>query len=100
MYIDSEGTFRPERLLEISERFGLDHEQVLENVVYARAHNCDMQNRLLLQAAAVMSENRFALLIVDSATAHFRNDYLGRGVIFQNSNLIQNSNIYNLINRN
>jgi DNA repair protein RAD51 len=41
MYIDTEGTFRPERLVSISERFGLDPQEVLENVAYARAHNCD-----------------------------------------------------------
>ncbi len=38
MYIDTEGTFRPERLVSIAERFGLDPSEVLENVAYARAH--------------------------------------------------------------
>jgi DNA repair protein RAD51 len=41
MYIDTEGTFRPERLTAIAERFDLDPQEVLENVAYARAHNCD-----------------------------------------------------------
>jgi len=41
MYIDTEGTFRPERLLDIAEKFGLDGPEVLENVAYARAHNVD-----------------------------------------------------------
>jgi len=41
MYIDTEGTFRPERLTDIASRFGLDPEEVLNNVSYARAHNCD-----------------------------------------------------------
>lgn len=41
MYIDTEGTFRPERLISIAERFGLDGNEVLENVAIARAHNCD-----------------------------------------------------------
>jgi len=41
MYIDTEGTFRPERILEIAERFGLDGQEVLENIAYARAYNCD-----------------------------------------------------------
>lgn len=41
MYIDTEGTFRPERLTDIAERFGLDPSEVLENVAYARAYNCD-----------------------------------------------------------
>jgi len=79
MYIDTEGTFRPERLVPIAQRFNLDEQQVLDNVAFARAHNTDQQNKLLVQAAALMCENRFALVIVDSATALYRTDYSGRG---------------------
>uniref|UniRef100_A0A7S3D749 DNA repair protein RAD51 homolog n=1 Tax=Palpitomonas bilix TaxID=652834 RepID=A0A7S3D749_9EUKA len=79
LYIDTEGTFRPERLVSIAERFGLNGEEVLENVAYAKAYNSDHQNQLLIQAAALMAESRFALLIVDSATALYRTDYSGRG---------------------
>lgn len=42
---------------------------VLDNVAYARAYNTDHQSQLLIQAAAMMAESRYALLIVDSATA-------------------------------
>ena len=41
MYLDCEGTFRPERLVPIAERYGLDTDQVLDNVAYARAHSTD-----------------------------------------------------------
>lgn len=54
MYIDTEGTFRPERLVEIAKRYELDEEQVLQNVAYARAYTSDQQNKLLVQAAALM----------------------------------------------
>ena len=56
MYIDTEGTFRPERLVEIAKRYELDEEQVLQNVAYARAYTSDQQNKLLVQAAALMWE--------------------------------------------
>jgi len=79
LYIDTEGTFRPERLLAIAERYGLNGDDVLDNVAYARAYNSDHQSQLLLQASAMMTENRFALLVVDSATALYRTDYSGRG---------------------
>lgn len=76
LYIDSEGTFRPERLLAVAERylhvllcvissalhnhrFGLSGSDVLDNVAYARAYNTDHQSQLLLQAAAMMSESRY-----------------------------------------
>ncbi|TLS28534.1 hypothetical protein PpBr36_00403 [Pyricularia pennisetigena] len=79
LYIDTEGTFRPVRLLAVANRFGLSGEEVLDNVAYARAYNSDHQLQLLNQAAAMMCETRFSLLIVDSATALYRTDFLGRG---------------------
>ncbi|KAJ2500994.1 recombinase rad51 [Coemansia sp. RSA 1972] len=79
LYIDTEGTFRPERLVEIAERYGLDPNEVLDNVAYARAFNSDHQTALLSQASMLMTESRFSMLIVDSATALYRTDYSGRG---------------------
>ena len=79
IYIDTEGTFRPARLQAIAERFGLDPTAALENVAYARAHNSEHQMELLKVAAAIMAQDRYAVLVVDSATALFRTDYTGRG---------------------
>lgn len=79
LYIDTEGTFRPERLLAVAERFGLNGEEVLDNVAYARAYNSDHQSALLIQASAMMAESRYSLLIVDSAMGLYRTDYSGRG---------------------
>lgn len=79
LYIDTEGTFRPVRLLAVAERFGLNGEEVLDNVAYARAYNADHQLQLLNQAASMMTESRFSLLIVDSATSLYRTDFMGRG---------------------
>lgn len=78
LYIDTEGTFRPNRLISIAERYGMTPNDVLENVSYARAYNSEHQKRLLVQAAQMMTETRYALLVVDSATALFRTDYVGR----------------------
>lgn len=58
MYIDTEGTFRPERLLAVAERYKLNGNNVLDNVAYARAYNTDHQTQLLITAAAIMSESR------------------------------------------
>lgn len=79
LYIDTEGTFRPERLRPIAARFGLDPDDILDNVACARAYNTDHQQQLLTQASAMMADNRFALIVVDSATALFRTDFTGRG---------------------
>ena len=79
LYIDTEGTFRPVRLLAVAQRFGLEGEEVLDNVAYARAYNSEHQLQLLQQAASMMCETRFSLLIVDSATSLYRTDFSGRG---------------------
>ncbi|KAL1129758.1 hypothetical protein AAG570_012702, partial [Ranatra chinensis] len=79
LYIDTEGTFRPERLVAVAERFKMNTNDALDNVVYARAYNTDHQTQLLVQAAAMMTESRYALLIVDSAMSLYRTDYSGRG---------------------
>lgn len=62
LYIDTEGTFRPERLVSIAERYQLSGADVLDNVAYARAYNSDHQMTLLTQASAMMTESRSATL--------------------------------------
>lgn len=79
MYVDTEGNFRPQRLAQIAERYGLSIPDVLDNVAYARAHNTEHQMQLLVAAASMMAEARFALIVVDSATALFRTEFNGRG---------------------
>ncbi|KAK1033513.1 RecA recombinase Rhp51, partial [Friedmanniomyces endolithicus] len=79
LYIDTEGTFRPVRLLSVANRYGLSGEEVLDNVAYARAYNSDHQLQLLNQAAQMMTETRFSLLVVDSASSLYRTDFNGRG---------------------
>lgn len=79
IYIDTEGTFRPERLIAVAERYNISGDSVLDNVAVARAYNSDHQTQLLIKASAMMSESRYGLLIVDSATALYRTDFSGRG---------------------
>ncbi|KAI1719445.1 rad51 domain-containing protein [Ditylenchus destructor] len=79
LWIDTEGTFRPERLLQMAERFNMSGEEVLDNVAYARCYNTEHQQELLRRAGEMMSENRYGLVVVDSVMALFRTDYSGRG---------------------
>ena len=58
LYIDTEGTFRPERLVAVAERYNLVPADVLDNVAYARAYNSDHQTDLLNYASAMMNESR------------------------------------------
>lgn len=77
--IDTEGTFRPERIPAIATRFGVDPNDILDNILYARAFNHEQQMQLILQAAAQMSEDQYRVMIIDSITALFRVDFSGRG---------------------
>lgn len=79
LFIDTESTFRPVRIVPIARRFGLNENEAMENIAYARAYNADHQLQLLNQAAQMMAQSRFSLLIVDSIMALYRTDYSGRG---------------------
>ena len=87
-YIDTEGTFRPEKIAKIAERFELDKEEVLNNIVVARAFTVDSLNSLLVAAAAMMLDEPFALLVVDSIMAPFRVDYSGRGELAERQQVL------------
>ena len=79
VYIDTENTFRPERIQQIADRFGLDHDEVLQKIHIARAFNSSHQ---LLMAEKIneliQGGCNVKLVIVDSLMAHFRAEYVGR----------------------
>nr|XP_022907843.1 meiotic recombination protein DMC1/LIM15 homolog [Onthophagus taurus] len=85
IFIDTEHTFRPNRLRSIAERFDLNQETVLDNILYARAYNSEHQSELLDQVSLKLHEEAgvFKLLIIDSIMATFRVDYSGRAEIFE-----------------
>jgi DNA repair protein RadA len=81
LYIDTEGTFRPERLIAIAERFNLPHQQVLGNVMYARAYSSDHQAFLVDEACKVIEERKVGVVVVDSLVGHFRGELCGRELL-------------------
>ncbi len=79
IYIDTENTFRPERIIQMAEAKGLDPDEVLRNTQVARAYNSDHQIILAEKAAEIAEEHKIKVLVVDSLTSHFRAEYTGRG---------------------
>ncbi len=79
IYIDTEGTFRPERIIQMTEAKGLDPKKVLKNILVARAFNSDHQVVLAEKAKDIIKEKNVKLVIIDSLTGLFRTDYSGRG---------------------
>ena len=79
LYIDTEATFRPERIRQMAESLGLNVDEVLENIIVGRAYNSDHQMVLIDKAKDIIKEKNIKLIVVDSITALFRADYSGRG---------------------
>lgn len=82
VYIDTESTFRPERIVQFAKGADLDPEQVLRNIKVARAYNSDHQ-MLLAEKIEELIKNglNVKLIVVDSLTAHFRAEFVGRGTL-------------------
>lgn len=81
LFVDSEATFRPERIVQLAESQGLDPQEVLKNIKVARSENSDHQIILLERCEEIIKEHNIKLVVIDSLTSHFRADYLGRGAL-------------------
>ncbi|USN45794.1 MAG: DNA repair and recombination protein RadA [Candidatus Woesearchaeota archaeon] len=82
VYIDTENTFRPERIIQFAKGKNLDPDQVLANIRVAKAFNSDHQMLLADQIADLIAGgDKVRLVVVDSLTAHFRAEFVGRGTL-------------------
>jgi len=77
-FIDTEGTFMPERVYQIAQANGLDPQTVANNIFVARAYNSSHQCLLIDRLFTMVPENNIKLVIVDSMISHFRGEYVGR----------------------
>jgi DNA repair protein RadA len=80
-YIDTEDTFRPERITQMARGLGLDPESVLSRIHVARAYNSAHQILLVDEIKRLSRGMNVKLIIVDSLTSHFRAEYIGRGML-------------------
>nr|MDO8082534.1 DNA repair and recombination protein RadA [Candidatus Freyarchaeota archaeon] len=105
VYIDTEGTFRPERVIPMAERFTLEPKEVLKNIIFARAYNSDHQLYLSQNIGEVIEKGKnIKLIIVDSIIGYFRSEYIGRGMLAERQQklnkhlhtLLRLSELYNL----
>jgi len=80
-YIDTEDTFRPERIAQMAEAVGMDPQDALERIHVARAYNSAHQTLLVDEINRASKNLDVKLIIVDSLTSHFRSEYIGRGML-------------------
>ncbi len=76
--IDTEGTFMPERVMQIAQEKGLDSDKILEGILVARAYNSEHQAILINSLSELVEKSGIKLVIVDSMIGHFRGEYIGR----------------------
>jgi DNA repair protein RadA len=96
LYIDTEGTFRPERIIQMALAKDMDHNQVLKNITIGRAYNSDHQRLLAKEATKIINEKNIKLIIVDSLIGHFRSEYIGRGTLANRQQII-NTHLHDLL---
>jgi len=96
LYIDTENTFRTERIVQMAEHLGLDPYKVAEKIIFAEAYTSDHQMFLVDNVDEKIKENNIRLIIVDSLTSHFRSEYLGREVLAERQQKL-NKHMHKLI---
>ncbi|MCD6144868.1 MAG: DNA repair and recombination protein RadA [Methanosarcinales archaeon] len=105
--IDTENTFRPDRIAQMVKGLSNRHEteyepeEFLKNIHVARAYNSNHQILLMESASELADSLRntgkpVRLLIVDSLTAHFRAEYVGRGTLADRQQKL-NKHLHNIM---
>lgn len=104
VYIDTENTFRPERVSEIARARGLDSDAVLDRIIVAKAFNSSHQELIVGELGTQVRNWGIKLVVVDSAVAHYRAEFLGRGTLSERQqrlnrfmhSLVRTAEVYNL----
>jgi len=86
--IDTENTFRPDRIAQICKGMDLNADEVLKTVHVARAYNSSHQILLAEKAIEMSQTLPIKLIVVDSLTSHFRSEFLGRGALAERQQLL------------
>ncbi|HEV2119595.1 MAG TPA: DNA repair and recombination protein RadA [Candidatus Bathyarchaeia archaeon] len=90
LYLDTEQTFRPEWIVRMAKTAGLEPTNVAQRIIYSEAYNSDHQILLLEKADQIIKENNIRLIIIDSLTSHFRSEYIGREMLAERQQRLNN----------
>lgn len=81
LYIDTENTFRPERIASIASARKIEPKVALENVIVAKAYNSSHQEVIIQESPNVINLHNVRIMIVDSIVSHYRAEFLGRAFL-------------------
>ena len=104
IYIDTEGTFRPERLEQISSNRNIDPVQALQNVAVCKVYNSAHLELIVKNLGKYIDDYKAKLVIVDSIISLHRAEFSGRGTLADRQQrlnsimhkLLRISEIYNI----
>ena len=81
IYIDTEGTFRPERLEQIAITRGLDHRHVLKSVAVCKVYNSSHLELIIKDLGKYVNDFNAKLVIIDGIISLHRAEFAGRGTL-------------------
>jgi len=90
IYIDTESTFRPERIAQIASSRGLDVDKILENVIFCQVYNSSHLSLVVRELGKYVEKYKPRLLVVDSLISHFRAEFIGRGTLAERQQKLNN----------
>ena len=96
IYIDTEKTFSPSRIVDIAEARGLDPKLTLKRIYVAKVYSSPHLMTLTRFLPKKIREDNIGFIAVDSATAPFRAEYLGRGMLAERQQML-NRFMHNLV---
>lgn len=88
IYMDTENTFKANRIAEIAEARGYDVKEVLSKIFVIKVYNASHQIVAMDKVRERCKEAKSRLLIVDSVICHFRAEYCGRGTLAERQQLL------------
>jgi DNA repair protein RadA len=104
IFVDTENTFRPERIHQIAEARGLDSEEIMKKVFVCKIVNSAQLEALIRNLGKSIEEYKAKLVIVDSIISLHRAEYTGRETLAERQQrlnvmlhkLIRLSEVYNI----
>jgi DNA repair protein RadA len=81
IYIDTEGTFRPERLNQIARARQLESSFVLKNVAVCKVYNSSHLELIIKDLGKYVNDFNAKLVVIDSIISLHRAEFAGRGTL-------------------
>jgi DNA repair protein RadA len=79
--IDTEGTFRPERVDQIARARGLDASEVLKRIAICKAYNSSHLELIVKSMGKYIDDFKAKMIIIDSIISLHRAEFAGRGTL-------------------